>query len=901
MLYPFGRNRIRLEPGMNRKKTPALNEKYYYIPAFIAGCLFMYLFLSYSGLLSTGKYCLLSSDSMEIYVPNIREMCRNILNGQNIYYSWTHSMGMNMSLSLAFYGAFNPFNLFYLIFFHADPNIITAVIIILKTGLAAAAFQLFASRALKITDFSSVIFALFYSMCSFQVSFNVVNFIWMDALYMLPFVFLSVYYLAEKGDFRPLSLCFAYLFVTQFYMGYVAGIISGIFFIGSIRLLERKVKTLQYILGFAAAAMISVLISGAVWAPALYFLLHHSASDATAFAGIRINLLDVYNQLFFSNNSGAAGPFPNLYCGIPALILAPAYFLFAKNRRKEKILYGIVLGFTALALIIPPVYIFMHAFDAPDGWCNRFSWVFSFLLCSVALLGFKEAEKIGKKYLIILIAGNTVIYIIELFWVKYRFPDGEKVNSPVFLTVNLALFALWGAFLLYINKNRNNSKNIGMVAAACLLLAGIECVANGYTAYLKNENYHARIEEFLYYGYMEEQEEFLNVLKKDGSFYRANYLGSIVINSDTDGGYPGVSDFETVENENVRTALRHLGLATSPRVVYADGFTPVSDMLLSVKYRMKANDKNILLEIRPEMKQPVRTEEFEKHLSPGFMVGDAVKDVRFCDNVFENNNRLLLAMTGEEGAEVFRLTDSAALSTECDGIVAEKREDSSWAFYSEREGTNRVDLVLNREGRGETDSAYIYFDNTESVAVEGSMILSGEMENLTGNGGILSVSYIKRFEEEENWLKVSIYASGIAKQRVKAIYTAELSEPELDRIYSNLSSNQLAVSEYSNGYLKGTVRADDGKTLLFTTIPYDRDWEITVNGKRTEAVSLLDGAFIGVELPEAGKYEIEMKYHTGWLREGAAFSVIGILTMAVACICIETGKRKAFPGKKERM
>ena len=175
-----------MEHNEKKKVIPAINERYYFIPAFFAGCLFMYLFLSFSGLLTSGKYCMLSSDSLEIYVPNIREMCRNILNGENIYYSWSHSMGMNMSLSLAFYGAFNPFNLLYLIFFHADPNIITAVIVILKTGLAAMTFQLFSSRGLKITNFSSVFFALFYSMCSFQVSFDVVNFIWMDALYMFP-------------------------------------------------------------------------------------------------------------------------------------------------------------------------------------------------------------------------------------------------------------------------------------------------------------------------------------------------------------------------------------------------------------------------------------------------------------------------------------------------------------------------------------------------------------------------------------------------------------------------------------------------------------------------------------------------------------------------------------------
>ena len=879
---------------MDKKKHPALNEKYFFILAFIAGCLFMYLFLSFSGLLTTGKYCLLNSDSWEIYVPNIREMCRNIINGQSIYYSWSHSMGMNMSLSLAFYGAFNPLNILYLIFFRVDPNIITAVVIVLKTGLAAMTFQMFASGALKIKDFSSVIFAVFYSMCSFQVSFNIINFIWMDALYMLPLVFLSIYYLARKGDFRPLCICYAYLFITQFYMGYVVGIISGLFFIGSIWLMERKVKLYRYITGYLAAGVVSVLLSAAVWVPALYFLLHHPATDATAFSGIWINILDVYNQLFFSNNSGAEGVLPNLYCGIPALILAPAYFLYAKNKRKEKLLYGIVLAFIAFAFVISPVYIFLHAFDAPDGWCNRFSWIFSFMLCTVALLGFKERERIGKKYLFILVGINLLVYIGELFWMKYRFAGGENVNNLIFLLVNVGLFGIWGVFLLCLKSEKE--KNIKALAAACLLLAGIECVANGYSSFVKNEKYHSRMEEFYYYGYAEEQDEFLKMMQDDQSFYRANYLGSMVINSDTDGGYNGISDFETAENENVRTALRHLGLATSPRVVYADGFTPVSDMLLSVKYQMKANDKNILFSIMPEMKPEVRIEELKNHLSPGFMVHDGVKDVCFGDNVFENNNLLISAMTGEEETEVFRLTDSGTLYFDSDGIDVERREDGSYAFYSEREGTNKVDLVMDLGMNPTGNAAYIYFDNTQSVSVAGSMILSGEMENLTGSGGLLSVSYIKQFEEEDGRLKVSVYSAGMNKQRVKAIYTAELSEQKLENVYDDLSSGQLEIDNYTNGYLKGRVRADGEKTLLFTTIPFDKDWEINVNGRRQEGIPLLNGAFTGLELPKEGEYEIEMKYHVGWLKEGWIASAAGILTLLVFSVYTEI-KKSILPKK----
>ena len=83
-----------------------------------------------------------------------------------------------------------------------------------------------------------------------------------------------------------------------------------------------------------------------------------------------------------------------------------------------------MLLFTALAFIIPPVYVFMHAFDAPDGWCNRFSWAFSFLFCTVAVMGYKEIKSIGKKYILILISANMFLYIGEIFWLGYRSDGG---------------------------------------------------------------------------------------------------------------------------------------------------------------------------------------------------------------------------------------------------------------------------------------------------------------------------------------------------------------------------------------------------------------------------------------------------------------------------------------------
>ena len=79
--------------------------------SFAVGAVCMYMILSYAGVLRTGKYCILEGDLFEIYVPVIRNFCRNIMSGQSIYYSWNNSLGMNTAVMLSFYGAYNPFNI----------------------------------------------------------------------------------------------------------------------------------------------------------------------------------------------------------------------------------------------------------------------------------------------------------------------------------------------------------------------------------------------------------------------------------------------------------------------------------------------------------------------------------------------------------------------------------------------------------------------------------------------------------------------------------------------------------------------------------------------------------------------------------------------------------------------
>ena len=163
-----------------RIKEIMIKNKYNLI-SFVIASLCMFLTLSYMGVLSTGDYSLIYGDLFMNYIPAIKNLCRDILNGESVGFSWNIGLGMNTTMYNAYY-AYNPFNVLYL--FCDKTEIITAIIIILKTGIAAMCFRIYVDEIHDIKDMRGVVFSVYSSMCAFQVVFNTVNIIWFFLIYI---------------------------------------------------------------------------------------------------------------------------------------------------------------------------------------------------------------------------------------------------------------------------------------------------------------------------------------------------------------------------------------------------------------------------------------------------------------------------------------------------------------------------------------------------------------------------------------------------------------------------------------------------------------------------------------------------------------------------------------------
>lgn len=89
-----------------------------------------------------------------------------------------------------------------------------------------------------------------------------------------------------------------------------------------------------------------------------------------------------------------------------------------------------------------------------------------------------------------------------------------------------------------------------------------------------------------------------------------------------------------------------------------------------------------------------------------------------------------------------------------------------------------------------------------------------------------------------------------------------------------LNKNVLYISKHGQNEIRGRINADKDK-LLFFSIPYDKGWNIKVDGKNVNAMKVNVG-FIGVPIAE-GLHDIELSFTPSYFYSSAAVSLIAFL------------------------
>lgn len=822
-----------------------------------------------------GKYLILRSDLLE-GISLYKGVSRDILAGNNPFFTFNVGLGINNSLALAF-SYFSPFNLLYILFYNVDVNIITALIIAIKIGLASSFFYILSVNYLNNNKFFSIVFSVFYSTCAFSIAYGTIHIYWLDAVMILPLIIYSILECIYSNKRVLMILLYSYLFISCFYMGYIVGVFTLIFvFLYLLLLYECKTensikekigKFFNWILGVVIAVMLSCI----VWGPALFFIAANRAEDATSAVTIVTPLSYIINSLFWGISSGISGVYSYIYCGVPVLILVPLFFLNKKIEKKEKIFYSIILILYFLCTIIVPLNQLMHAMDQPDYFWYRFSFIISFILCVICTRQ-TDIYDSEKKYLpFVISAGWIMFYIMVQQSISlWQIPDGEySINSNFGLICNIIFFAAW-IIIGYIYTNGIN-KTLCYTSAIVLLFIEILSNASNYLPYKEDKIPYTNLSNFMN----------LNMYAIRESGEKGLYRTIVNNTKDFTGGYYyGYNDFSyfgSQEKYNVRKFLSNIGFTTSTRMVVNNGHNPASDMLLGVKYYINCPEE--LYDSTSLMKDiPISCYRNDQSLSIGYLVsGETIFHEFEGRNVFENTNDLIKMLSGVNEDVFLRVSDddiyydfdSLDMLTDDEGKTVFKRTGESGSLLISVPSSKYSDVYVQFE---EETSSYIGSDF--------EVVFADNYSNNDMDGASCSCSN-KMSLDQSGYYYLSLYSDEELRDTFScdSVNVYSLDYDALNAQYQELSSGQYNITEWSNGHIKGTINVSGDKRLMLLTVPYDAGWKAYVDGQEIEIVRLLEGSFMGVFFPKEGAYEVSFDYEVPGLKIGATVSLCGILAL----------------------
>ena len=93
---------------------------------------------------------------------------------------------------------------------------------------------------------------------------------------------------------------------------------------------------------------------------------------------------------------------------------------------------------------------------------------------------------------------------------------------------------------------------------------------------------------------------------------------------------------------------------------------------------------------------------------------------------------------------------------------------------------------------------------------------------------------------------------------------------------TTLAEGNFKIEEYTESYFKGTITATENRTSVFTSIPYEEQWKVTVDGKEVETY-MTCAALVGFDLGSAGEHTVEIEYRSAPLRNGLILTGIGLV------------------------
>lgn len=850
-----------------------LFSKYYLYPIiFIAAPLLLLLVYALRGVYPFGQGSVLALDLNAQYIYYYEAFRDAILGNKSLLYSFSRTLGGEMIGLYAYYLA-SPFTFILLIF---PKKLLTEAIlamILLKTGAAALTIALYLKVSRKAKPAPMFLFSLMYALMSYMIV-QTMNPMWLDGPIFLPLIILAVERLIERGRFGLLVVSLAAMFMANFYIGYMVGIFTAVYFfyylyVGGAALTKpEKVKRFWT---FAGASLLAA--GGSMWLllPTYYSLKmgKFGFTSPDFMPRQQVDLFDIFSKMFPLTYDSVNYPgYPFIYCGLLTLLLLVLYFTAKQIPLRRKSGAAVLIGIFILCFTVSTIDIVLHGFQGPN-WLNfRYSFILSFFLLTFAYEVYTMVKEIERA------AMARVCLALLLFATFIGKLGYEYIKPERTLWSSYAGLVIYTLLLLGLKESGSRpdfsfkwKKTITvprrrLVEAALIMVVSLELVLNASVliAGAHEEVYYS--DRPSYRDYFERLYPAVDYLKlQDKSFYRAETVLRRTVNDPMALGIYGVSHSSSTLNSKVIDFMYKLGFSSREHWTRYKGATPLTDSLLGIKYVLSESPPNKLYE-------PLYSENdiavyhnpyalpvaFPVHKDYAGLLLDS-------PDPFVNQNALLSSMLGRPGEKFFKLLPIKEFvfenmtGTEEDGFV-------SYSAVNPVENAH-IEYILETAGENEI-YMYLYSEYPRKV----NLWLEGEYLDTFFDYESTCIMPLGAHPEKESVSLITTPIEGEYYLNQNMFYY--LDTPLLEAALEELRKKEAGVEKISETRLKITVEAAEGE-ILFTSIPFEEGWRVRINGEEAPAFSAA-GALLAVEL-EPGRQVVELDFIPSGLIPGSAVSL----------------------------
>ncbi|MCL2099893.1 MAG: YfhO family protein [Oscillospiraceae bacterium] len=933
-----------LAKGFSKPKHDRKTElrKMSYMPVHILAfmipfALMMAAFASI-GLYPFGDQQIMIIDSWHQYYPFLQELQSKLLNFESILYSWNGGGGTNF-LTLMGYYASTPL---YLLSVLCPPEYLREfmmVITAVKIALAGLFFSIYlrgvynhdylnktgdlvynkkhctASVGLAITGFS-----VLYALCAYTAGYYWCIF-FLDNVALLPLIMLGLERLIDSGKFKLYAVTLGLAALANHYTAlFVCFFTLVYYFVIYFIKLNKKFSFTGFVkksFQVLATSLIGLGLAGCILLP-IYNWFGNTGNSASEFnrdTDTYTSLIDIFTNLLTGTEPTirAMPPegLPNIAAGVACIIFAGLYFINVNIRIRERLLYGGLLVFLALGFNLNILDYFWHAGRFPHEIPFRQSFVFSFVLVSIAFksyIAFKSNRKsVSPKALGLF----GLLFFAYILFAEKLYKNTGKFGFEVFY-ISGALLAVYMIVLMLFKYKKIRANMLAVFLMFVMFFeGGISSVKGAATAGSSGRS-----------SYPLAAEAFGDVIdyihENDTDFYRLELARWFGTNEPMLYGYRGISQFSSTANGRFTRILEILGIKAHPgggnKYLYSSA-TPVANMFLNLKYLMTRSGHSHLNSIAFDKYYEYYADEYEAYesaevtayinkywLPAAFMISE---NVNYADlsaaNPFIVQNDIMKKASGIRG-DIFRSIEPEYENRDINVNVtpAEYGTYHYSVINTGNKGTVNKRFAVNSE-----QQVYLYLKNpwhggdkdaVVRIYSPNGGVLPGEVKAEADNGVTIDCGIVPAGGEVE--ISFEVHAGSARFYLYAAGFDAALFEEG----YNILNESVMQVSEFSATKIKGEITVyEDG--LFFASIPYDKGWRVRVNGvprvinppseierrnaylarergekppeEDPQAIKTFRDGFITLPL-EAGSHEIEFYYVTDGLIPGIILSLICI-------------------------